>query len=453
MATTGTRAITRTDRAGTMWSRASWSRTSRCRLGNGRARQPERRGACDALFHLGRRLRLEGRRHVGHAAQRVPPARRSRRATCARRTCRAVRRADHHHRPQLHRSDHTRRRCRSSRTRWAMRTCARNRAQHRTGRGADAAVVAAGAGAVVRLLRIKVDDVVSSLSAQQIVNLCFDGNTATCAPSTCRTPAGARTSSTSRHSTSPRSRRAASISRRATSGSSRWAEREPDAAWAGHARDRVHHRLRAHHGGQARQAVDSAGANNGATPSWKWLAIQTFENENFSLLLQERWFQRRVYGNQYVVCAPGSCPHRPTTIRRSTSTDEGAFYFDIGATVNVTKQVSMFVKVDNLFDHDPEPSPQTNTGLDVNRRCNDTLGRFFRIGGAGGSDASAAGPAIRASCASWPASAATSAASHTDQAGQHVPLRVPRIALRPRNASAPCPRASAAPNSMSSYAR
>ena len=95
----------------------------------------------------------------------------------------------------------------------------------------------------------------------------------------------------------------------------------------------------------------------------------------------ERWISDGVYGNQYVVCAPGTCP-RSTTDNPTIDFNrmKGAFYFDIGATVNVTRQVSMFVKVDNVFDHDPEPSPQTNTGLDVNPALYDTLGRFFRVG-------------------------------------------------------------------------
>jgi iron complex outermembrane receptor protein len=49
------------------------------------------------------------------------------------------------------------------------------------------------------------------------------------------------------------------------------------------------------------------------------------------------------------------------------------------AAVNITKD-HVFFKVDNLFDHDPAPSPQTNTGLDVNPALYDTLGRTYRVG-------------------------------------------------------------------------
>ncbi len=48
--------------------------------------------------------------------------------------------------------------------------------------------------------------------------------------------------------------------------------------------------------------------------------------------------------------------------------------------MNLTEQVSAYFKVDNVFDHDPTPSPQTNTGLDVNPALYDTLGRIYRVG-------------------------------------------------------------------------
>ncbi|MGK6357053.1 TonB-dependent receptor plug domain-containing protein [Sphingomonas sp. DT-207] len=126
--------------------------------------------------------------------------------------------------------------------------------------------------------------------------------------------------------------------------------------------------------------VDQAGANSGATPDWKWLAIQSYENDEFSFTLTERWFSDGVFGNQYVVCSSG-CPvstgNHPTIDRNFM---KGAFYVDVGATYNVTPGIRAYFKVDNLFDQDPEPSPQTNTGLDVNPALYDTLGRTYRAG-------------------------------------------------------------------------
>lgn len=126
--------------------------------------------------------------------------------------------------------------------------------------------------------------------------------------------------------------------------------------------------------------VDQAGANTGNTPHWKWLAVQSYDGPGFTLMAQQRWFSDGVYGNQYVVCQSG-CPvsttNHPTI---NTNTMKGAFYFDVGGSVNLTGNITSYFKVDNLFDHDPAPSPQTNTGLDVNPALYDTLGRTYRVG-------------------------------------------------------------------------
>lgn len=126
--------------------------------------------------------------------------------------------------------------------------------------------------------------------------------------------------------------------------------------------------------------VDQAGANTGNTPYWKWLAVQSYSNDAFSFDVQERWFSDGVFGRQYVVCTTG-CPvstaNNPTIDYNKM---KGAFYVDIGGSVNIGKKASLYFKVDNVFDHDPAPSPQTNTGLDVNPALYDTLGRIYRVG-------------------------------------------------------------------------
>jgi outer membrane receptor protein involved in Fe transport len=126
--------------------------------------------------------------------------------------------------------------------------------------------------------------------------------------------------------------------------------------------------------------IDQAGANNGNTPDWKGLFIQTYSNDDFSLTLQQRWFSSGTFGNQYVVCQTG-CPvstgNNPTI---DFNEMKGSFYFDVGGSYNFGSQVTAYFKVDNVFDRDPEASPQTNTGLDVNPSLYDTLGRTFRAG-------------------------------------------------------------------------
>lgn len=122
--------------------------------------------------------------------------------------------------------------------------------------------------------------------------------------------------------------------------------------------------------------TDTAGVNTGSTPHWKWLAIQSYENERFTITLQERWFSNGNYGNQYVVCAPGSCPvstaNRPTIDQNFMP---GAFYVDVGGSYNIREGVVGYVKIDNLFDRDPAKSPSY-----ANPALYDIIGRTYRAG-------------------------------------------------------------------------
>lgn len=127
--------------------------------------------------------------------------------------------------------------------------------------------------------------------------------------------------------------------------------------------------------------VQTAGVNAGNTPSWKLLGVESYDTDRFSLSLQQRWFSDGVYSTQYVVCGTGTCPvstaNNPTIDNNSMP---GALYIDVGGSYNITKKLTAYFKIDNVFDHDPAPSPQTNTGIDVNQALYDTLGRLFRFG-------------------------------------------------------------------------
>jgi outer membrane receptor protein involved in Fe transport len=121
--------------------------------------------------------------------------------------------------------------------------------------------------------------------------------------------------------------------------------------------------------------TDSAGVNTGSTPDWKWLAVQTYENDLWSLFVQERWFSDGTYGNQYVVCQSG-CPVSTSTaptIDRNFM--RGAFYLDIGGTLNLTENISTYFKVDNVLNQDPAKSP-----FYANPALYDVIGRMYRAG-------------------------------------------------------------------------
>jgi outer membrane receptor protein involved in Fe transport len=131
-------------------------------------------------------------------------------------------------------------------------------------------------------------------------------------------------------------------------------------------------------------AVDSAGQNSGATPDWKFLAIQSWDTDRFALSVQERWFSDGTFGGtttQYVECRAGSCPvstaSRPTIDYNHM---KGATYVDVSGSYKFGKGLQAYFKVDNLLNRDPTPSPQTNTGLDANPALYDLLGRFYHVG-------------------------------------------------------------------------
>ncbi|KRA64182.1 TonB-dependent receptor [Caulobacter sp. Root656] len=131
-------------------------------------------------------------------------------------------------------------------------------------------------------------------------------------------------------------------------------------------------------------AVDSAGQNSGATPDWKFLAIQSWDTDRFALSVQERWFSDGTFGGtttQYIECKAGSCPvstaSRPTIDNNHM---KGATYVDVSGSYKFGKGLQAYFKVDNLLNRDPTPSPQTNTGLDANPALYDLLGRFYHVG-------------------------------------------------------------------------
>jgi iron complex outermembrane receptor protein len=127
--------------------------------------------------------------------------------------------------------------------------------------------------------------------------------------------------------------------------------------------------------------VQSAGVNAGDTPNWKFLATQTYENEKFSLSLTERWFSKGVFNAEYIECQT-NCPvptaNHPTIDDNSLA---GAAYLDIGATYKVTKAMTAYLKVNNVFDKNPEPIPSAApNSIGTNPGLYDTVGRMYRIG-------------------------------------------------------------------------
>jgi iron complex outermembrane receptor protein len=120
---------------------------------------------------------------------------------------------------------------------------------------------------------------------------------------------------------------------------------------------------------------EGAGSNLGATPKWKWLAVQSYDSDKLSLLVQERWFSDGVFGTNFIECqtaCPVSTSNNPTI---DTNFMPGAFYVDIGGSYKLNGNLTTFFKVDNLTNKNPARNYIFN-----NPALYDQIGRVFRAG-------------------------------------------------------------------------
>jgi iron complex outermembrane receptor protein len=228
-------------------------------------------------------------------------------------------------------------------------------------------------GISVDYYKIKIDDVVSTLSAVDIVNYCFRG----ILPQTCS--AFNLNNQNGPNFINVQSFNFASIE---TDGfdieaSYRWPQlfglvgTFTVRGLATHIREYV-----TDSGLPGTVPNDTAGVNLGATPDWKVLAIQSYETEKYSFQIQQRWISDGVLGNQYIECRPGTCPvstvNRPTIDNKHV---DGAFYLDIGGTYEVLPSATAYFKVDNVLDEDP-----ARVTIFSNPALYDALGRVYRLG-------------------------------------------------------------------------
>jgi len=132
-------------------------------------------------------------------------------------------------------------------------------------------------------------------------------------------------------------------------------------------------------------AVNTAGVNGGqgSTPSWIFRASATYESPDFSATVVGRGVSSGKYAAAAVECTTG-CPVTTTTSQFQTYDDNhvsGLFYVDLNLTQKITvggSKAEMFFNVTNLFNRWPLLVPET--GLAANSTYSDLLGRQFRVG-------------------------------------------------------------------------
>jgi len=124
--------------------------------------------------------------------------------------------------------------------------------------------------------------------------------------------------------------------------------------------------------------TESAGANRGSTPDWKVLASQSWDGEQGSLTLSERWISSGVVSNEYIECQT-NCPVS-TNIHQTIDNNHmaGAFYVDLGGSYKLSKQLTAYFKVNNVANRSPAAAPGIPLG--ANPALYDLIGREYRVG-------------------------------------------------------------------------
>ncbi len=134
--------------------------------------------------------------------------------------------------------------------------------------------------------------------------------------------------------------------------------------------------------------VNSVGQNSGALPKWKYRVTANYSLDDLTVQLTGRGFSAGVYNNTYIECTSG-CP-ASTALNRTISNNRlpGAFYVDAYLAKKVTlggARGELYFQTNNLFNRDPAlvgsgPSDTSSPDPGTNRSLYDFLGRTFRVG-------------------------------------------------------------------------
>lgn len=124
--------------------------------------------------------------------------------------------------------------------------------------------------------------------------------------------------------------------------------------------------------------TDAAGVNVGSTPDWKVMATQSWDTDSWGVSLTEHWISDGVYSNEVIECQT-NCP--VSTVLHPTANEnhmDGTLRFDLGASYKISDNMTAYAKVDNVLNKDPAVSP--GTGTVANPMIYDLIGRMYRVG-------------------------------------------------------------------------
>lgn len=130
-------------------------------------------------------------------------------------------------------------------------------------------------------------------------------------------------------------------------------------------------------------ALNSAGVNGGqsTTPSWIFRASATYDTPDFSISAVGRGVSAGKYVANGIECSTACPANDPNFFTYDDNRVSGVFYADLNLTQKVDMngaEAQFFVNVTNLFNRWPLLVPET--GLAANSTYSDLLGRQFRVG-------------------------------------------------------------------------
>ena len=247
-----------------------------------------------------------------------------------------------------------------------------------------------GFSASVDYFRIDLEGAIDSLSAQTIINFCFQGRDDVCTAIT-QDPANATRILIRTQPFNFQRRLVRGIDFEATYRlplNRIWANAEGNFTLRGMATHYLENIIDTGIAGAA--VLDTTGVNGGqfSTPSWIYRIAASYDSPEGSITVVGRGVSSGRYAANGIECAPGTCPAGRTAAEASAFPTydnnhvSGAFYVDL----NVTKRFDamgrgdgeFFINVTNLFDANPILLPET--GLAANTTYSDLLGTAFRVG-------------------------------------------------------------------------
>jgi iron complex outermembrane receptor protein len=237
--------------------------------------------------------------------------------------------------------------------------------------------------------RIAVKDEISSLTAQQEVDLCFNGNAMVCSAIV--------TSNGGPPQTAPFSQvisKVFNLASAVTDGFEVEVNYRVPLSGRGLPGE-LNFRILANHtskfltdpGIPGQPVMESAGnmtlgaATASNVPLWKLWATQSYTLDRFNLTFAERWISDGVFNKMYIECR-AACP-APTIYHPTINYNRqpGAFYFDLGSSYDVAPNAQLYFKIDNIANQAPAASPAISAqSYGINPALYDVVGRMFRLG-------------------------------------------------------------------------